>query len=128
MANGGDIARGLATALSVIPDCRVHPISADEFRGPGLVVGLPSVSWEDPRTFCGATYTYPVTAVSLRTTDRDAATELYRLVEAVGDILDANTNLGGVVNSSRLLTATPASVEVGGVSYPAYSLTVQVIT
>jgi hypothetical protein len=128
VTNGQEIAEALATALSVIPDVRTYAWMPDSFSPPGIVVGQPSMDWEgDQRTFCNIAWEFPLTVAVLRNTDREAQAALYRVVEAIGDVLSEDHDLGGHVQTSRLLNANPVIISSSGQEFPAYVITVRVI-
>jgi hypothetical protein len=128
VTNGQDIAEALAGALSVIPDVRVYAWMPDTFNAPGIVVGQPAMDWEgDGRTFQNISWEFPVAVVVLRNTDREAQAALYRLVEAVADVLAEDHDLGGLVQTSRLLNASPTTVTTNGQELPAYALAIRII-
>jgi hypothetical protein len=128
MANGTDIAEALAAALSVIPGVRVHAYAPDTFLPPGIVVQQASMNWDTPdRTFCAFVWEFPIAVAVSRNQDAHAQLELYRIVEAIGDVLSENTTLGNVVNFTRLLTANPSTISSQGIDYPAYVISTQVL-
>jgi hypothetical protein len=128
MVNGRDIAEALAAALAVIPDVRTYAYGPDNFLPPGISVQQPTMNWESgSRTFCAIQWTYPLLVAVARNSEREAQASLYRLVEAISDVLAEDHDLGGLVQTARLTTASPATVTSNGQEYPGYSLTVEVI-
>jgi len=126
--NGTDLAEALATLLGEILDIRVHPYPPDTFLPPGAVVGQPTLSWEtDNRTFTAIQWTFPITLAVARPTEREAQMELLRMVEAVGDVLAESADLGGLAQSTRLMSAAPAQVTASGIDYPAYLCSAEII-
>ena len=128
MVNGADIAAALASALSVIPDVRTYAYGPDTFLPPGIAVQQPSMNWEaGNRTFDAITWQFPLLVAVPRNTEREAQASLYRLVEAISDVLAEDHDLGGFVETARLLNASPATVTSNGQDYPGFALTVEVI-
>jgi len=128
MVNGRDISEALAAALSVIPDVRVYAYGPDSFLPPGIAVQQPTMNWEaGNRTFSAIQWTYPLLVAVARNSEREAQASLYRLVEAISDVLAEDHDLGGVVQTARLTTASPATVTSNGSDYPGYSITIEVI-
>jgi hypothetical protein len=128
MVNGRDIAEALTASLSVIPGVRIYAYGPDNFLPPGIAVQQPSMNWDTQnRTFDAIQWTFPLLVAVARNSEREAQASLYRLVEAISDVLAEDHDLGGHVQTARLTTASPATVTSNGQEYPGYSLTVEVI-
>jgi hypothetical protein len=128
MVNGREIAEALAATLSAIPDIRIYAYGPDNFLPPGIAVQQPTMTWETQnRTFGAIQWTFPLLMAVARNSEREAQNSLYRLVEAVSDVLAEDHDLRGTVQTARLTTASPATVTSSGQEYPGYSLTVEVI-
>jgi len=128
MTNGQDISEALAASLSTIPDVRVHAFAPDTFLPPGIVIQQPVMTWETfNRSFCTIQWEFPIAVAVSRNTDRAAQTELFRLVEAIGDVLAENSTLDDVVNHTTVINATPGTITSQGIEYPSYVMTARVI-
>lgn len=125
--NGQAIADALASALAVIPGVRIYPYPADTFLPPGIAVGRPDQDFTTDRTFCTKTWLYPVTVAVSRNTDREAMTTLYSTMEAVEDVLSEDHDLGGLVQTARILEGHPVTVPSQGQEFPAHTYTVSVL-
>jgi len=124
--NGRDIAEALAAALSVA-GVRTYAYNPDTFVPPGIVVGQPTMDWESDRTFCTLTWVFPITVAVSRNTDREAQSALFDTVAQIADVLADDHDLGGLVQTSRLLAAAPTTVTANGQEFPAYLLTVNIL-
>jgi len=123
-----DLAEAIASALSDIPDCRVHAYPPDTFVPPGVVVQQPTLQWDSTsRTFDTVEWLFPIAVVAGRQQDIRALSDLNTLVTAVADRLGDDTTLGGIAEHSRLLDARPDTVGASGTDYPAYIVNLQVI-
>jgi hypothetical protein len=125
--NGRDIAEALAAALAVA-GVRTYAYAPDTFAPPGIVVGSPAMDWQTAeRTFCSQVWAFPVTVAVSRNTDREAQSGLFDVVDAIAEVLADDHDLGGLVQTSRLMTAVPTTVTANGQEFPAYQLTVNVL-
>ena len=89
------------------------------------MIGQPDIDFIDPdASFCAATWTYGITVVTSRSNDRDAQTEMSRLLLDIVQALSATQPPG--VFSVEALDARPIPVQVSGQELPGYLLTVRV--
>ena len=120
-----DVAQVLSAALAGVDGLRTDWYVSDKSRPPVAVIGLPTIDWQDPDSgFCWATWEYPVTIITARNNDRDAQTELSRLVRDAANALSGPTPEG--VFDIRLLDARPTTATISGQELPAYLVRVQV--
>lgn len=122
-----DVAQVLSASLAGIDGLRVDWYVADKTRPPCAVIGLPAIDWQDPDSgFCWATWEFPILVVTGRNNDRDAQTELSRLVCEVANALDQADLTGTPVQWVAALDARPTLATISGQELPAYQLRVQV--
>lgn len=120
-----DIAQVLAGALVGVDGLRIEPYVSDKSRPPVAVIGLPFIDFQDSASgFCFARWEFPITIVTARNQDRDAQSELSRLVRDVANALTGPTPEG--VFDIQLLDARPATAAISGIELPAYNVRVQV--
>lgn len=122
-----DVAQVLSAALVGVDGARVEWYVADKSRPPVIVIGLPTIDWQDPESgFCWATWEFPLLVVTTRANDRAAQVELATLVRDVANALnDFNTSGSGVFYVAAL-DAHPTVATIGGQELPAYNVRVQV--
>lgn len=122
-----DVAQVLSAALADVDGVRVDWYVSDKSRPPVAVIGLPSIDWQDPESgFCWATWEFPVTIVTARNSDRDAQTELSRLVRDIANALNDYDTAGTGVAFIATLDARPTAATISGQELPAYQMRVQV--
>lgn len=127
MTTGADLAAALATALADVEGVRVHTYPPDAFQPPGIVIGLPTLSWEGERTFEALNWEFPISLIVPRLTDRQVVADLGALLTAVAAALGEDPTLGGVAEYSRLLDASPTAITVGSTDLPGYTVRVQIL-
>lgn len=122
-----DVTEVLMDLLAAVPNLRTYAFVADNFRPPGVVIAQPSIDFADlDGGFCSAVWTFGLTVVTTRSSDREAQRDMSQLVLDVASALDVQSVPGAL--SVEPLTATPTSVSVSGTELPAYTLTVRVRT
>ena len=103
----------LAGMLEPITDLRVYAYVADTFRPPGVVIAQPDVDFADGQSgYCRATWMYPLTIVVSRSNDREAQSDLSRLLLEVARALDSTPPPG--VFSVEPLDGHPTTANVAG--------------
>lgn len=121
-----DVAEVLAGLLADVDGLRVEPYVSDKSRPPVAVIALPRIDWNDPDAgFCWASWDFPVTIITSRNNDRDAQSELSRLVRDVANALTHPTVDG--VHDVTPLTAEPTTATIAGQELPAYLVRVRVL-
>jgi hypothetical protein len=124
-AQHADVAQVLASVLGDVDGLRVVWWVSDATRPPAAVLGQPTIDYLDPDApFCFATYTFPVSIVVNRNTDRDAQADLSRLTYQAAAALAAAEPDG--IFSIEPTDARPSTTEVGGISLPSYLMYVRV--
>lgn len=120
-----DVAKALAAMLDDVDGLRVYPFVPDNFRPPGVLVAMPAINFQDTQSgFCRASWTFPLTLIVSRNSEREAQDALSRLLSDIVVALDARPPDG--LFSVEPLDATPSSISVNGTDLPAYNLRVQV--
>lgn len=120
-----DVAQILANVIGTVEGLRVAWWISDAARPPVAIIAQPEIDYADPEApFCFAAWVFPVAIVVNRNQDRDAQTDLSRLVSEVAVALD-DANPDGVFDLAPL-TARPTTVAVAGTDLPAYELRVRV--
>ena len=121
-----DVAQALAGLLGGVSGLRVEPYISDKSRPPVAVIALPSITWDDPEAgFCWAAWEFPITVITARNQDRDAQTELSRLVRDVALAL-AHAPAPGI-QDIQLLDARPTTATIAGQELPGYTVRVKVL-
>jgi len=120
-----DISQELAEVLNGVDSLRCYWYISDAVRPPAIVIGQPSVDFTDTMSgFCKATWTYPLTLVVGRNSDREAQMALSHHLQLVTSTLASAT-----VPSIQLIEPTdarPITVTVSGQDLPGYSINVRV--
>jgi hypothetical protein len=118
------IAEELATLLDGVDGLRSYWYISDLVRPPAAVVGQPEIDYLDPAsTFCAATWTFPITVVVGRGSDREAQTLMSRLLHEI--VAALATEVPGIFDISPV-DARPITVSIGQQELPAYNLNVRV--
>jgi hypothetical protein len=120
-----DISQELAEVLTGVEDLRPYWYVSDAVRPPAVVIGMPSVDFQDTLGgFCASTWSYPLTLVVGRNNDREAQKALSHYLQLVTTKLAKAS-----VPSIQLIEpvdARPITVSINGQDLPAYALTVRV--
>lgn len=120
-----DLAQLIADRLSTIDGLRVHWYVSDAVRPPSVVIGQPSVDYSDTAAgFCSAVWSFPLTLVVSRNSDREAQLALSRFLQAIVTTL-ADTEADGVSDVAPI-AARPITVTVSGAELPGYAIDVNV--
>lgn len=121
----GDLSKSLATMLEAIEGLRVYSFVPDNFRPPGVIVALPAIDFRDNQSgFCRATWTFPLSLIVPRNSEREAQDALSRLLSDIVVALDADPPDG--IFSVEPMDALTTSISVNGQDLPAYNLRVAV--
>lgn len=121
-----DVAQALAVLLADVDGLRVEAYVSDKSRPPVAVIALPTITWNDPGAgFCWASWEFPIAIITARNNDRDAQTELSRLVRDVANALNHSPVEG--VQDIQLLDANPTTATIAGQELPGYTLRVRVL-
>jgi hypothetical protein len=119
-----DVAQTLAAVLCTVDGVRVYPYPADTVRPPAVVIGQPDVDFADTTSgFCAATWSFPLTVITTRANDRDAQTDMSRLLMSI--VTTLAEPVPGVF-SVEPQDARPTTVGVNGQELPGYLLTVKI--
>jgi hypothetical protein len=120
-----DIASALEDVLSGVDGLRAYRYVADSVRVPAAVVALPTIDYADPESgFCTATWSFGISIIVSRSSDRASQDALSQMVSDVVQALDA-AQLDGVL-AVEVLSAVPTSITLNGQDLPAYTVRVQV--
>ena len=118
------VAEELATLLRGVGGLRTAWYVSDVTRPPAAIIGQPDIDFADSQSgFCTAVWLFPITVVVTRNSDRDAQTQMSRLLMEIVAVLA--TEVPGIF-SIEPQDARPTSVTLGGVDLPAYLLNVKV--
>jgi hypothetical protein len=119
-----DVTGALAELLRSVDGLRVHEFVADTARPPCVVIGQPTVDFNDQSGgWCSAVWLVPVNIITARNDAVAAQREMSRmLLDVVGAVRADNTD----VISIEPLDARPIQVAVGGQELPAYLLNVRI--
>lgn len=116
-----DVATALSAELEAIDGLRVSWYVADTARPPIAIIAQPTIDYTDQTAgFCSASWDFPITIVVSRNADRDAQTELSRLVSEIAQALQAATPPG--IFDIQPTIARPIAVTLAGAELPAYEL------
>lgn len=119
-----DVAEQLKALLDGVDGLRCSWYVSDTVRPPAAVIGQPDIDYADPTsTFCTATWSFPITVVVSRGNEREAQTQLSRLLKAIVQALDVD--VPGIF-SIQPLSARPITVSLGQQELPGYTLDVRV--
>jgi len=122
-----DVTQLIASMLAEVEGLRTHWYVADITRPPACVIGQPEIDYADPdASFCNATYTIPLTVVVARGNDRDAQTEMSRLLADIATTLNRTPPDGVFGVEPQIARPIEGGVFVAGQELPGYSLTVRV--
>jgi hypothetical protein len=118
------VAEEIANLLDDIDGLRVFWYVSDLVRPPAAVVGQPDIDYADPTSsFCAAVWSFPITVVVARGNDRDAQTQMSRLLHEMVQALA--TEVPGVF-SIEPVSARPITVSIGQQELPGYVMEVRV--
>lgn len=124
-AQAVDVSAALAMLLAGVDGLRVSWYVNDTARPPIAVIGMPTITFNDPEsTFCWGTFEYSLAVVTARANDRDSQQELSRLVRDVANALNGPVPEG--IFSIDLLDARPSTVSIGTQDLPSYIVRVEV--
>lgn len=119
-----DVAERLQELLDGIDGLRSYWYVSDTTRPPAAVIGQPDIDFLDNQSgFCTATWIFPVSVVVPRSNDREAQTQMSRLLMEITGALD--TEVPGLF-SIEPVDARPIVVSIGQQELPAYVVNVRV--
>ena len=108
----------------------MHPYPAESIQPPCVVVGYPkSIAYDEVYARGSDKAEFPVWFVVPRNdpkTARDALSTIIAGASSIKDLLDGN--LGGAVQTCRVIDCQPVFIDVGGVSYVAAEFTLQILS
>lgn len=128
-----DIRAGLDAALAATRIDRVYPEDVDHLEPPALVIGDPTVSYDDDFDE-NATLVFPVHLVVGRVAGADFAVrdiDPYREPigsQSVAAAVRADSTLGDACSSARVRSAEPAVLEWNDVAFMGVRFDVEVMT
>lgn len=129
--NPSTVRDGLKANLTTITGLRCYDTIPDSINVPAGIVGLLSLSFDQALKRGLDSATVDVTVLVSRMSERSAQNKLDSLLASTGansikTALESDTTLSGSVSTSRVLSATPTVVQVGGIDYLAYSYNVEI--
>jgi hypothetical protein len=130
MATIAQMRAGLTTRLATISGLTTAAYMPDTPNVPGAYVGPAIVDYDE--TFNNeATYTFTVTVVVSRADETQGQTDLDPYLEPTGSssipaAINADFTLAGLVDSTRVIRATPGFKDFAGIDYFAAELEVQI--
>ena len=134
MASIASLRDGLKTRLATIANLYTHDTIPDDVYVPAAIVGFPTtVAYDFSFRSAVARYTFPVRVIAGRTTERESQDRIDGLcspdgASSVRAAVDADPTLGGVANSTRVVSARDFGVyDVAGVSYIGGEFEIEVI-
>lgn len=123
-----DVTSAMAELLADVPGARTYSYVSDKTRPPtgggAVIIGLPELDFNDSQSgFCACTWSFPITILVARDQDRQAQTQLSRLIFDVVHALSVDVD--GIF-SIEPLDARPGTTDLGGTPLPSYLLNVRV--
>lgn len=119
-----DVAQVLGSLLETVDGLRPYWYVSDTVRPPAAVIGQPDIDFADAQSgFCAATWTFPVTLITSRANDREAQTDMSRLLMLI--VAALAEPVPGVF-SVEPQDARPSAVTVAGQELPAYQMNIRI--